>query len=197
MSSFALLLLLGAGVLAFIFVKTLQKDGMKIASDPGSENNILQAKNDEIDDTFTKTLQRADRAFEEGAYFDSEAALETALRMQPENEIVLGKLAFVLAKQEDYKAAAAVYDKALETHKSSVSLLASYAKMSHDQGDKDKAKELYIKAVGFEPYEPTIYYDFSNLLLEFGEKDAAKQGFERALEIDRKFQPAKDALAKL
>ncbi|MDH5465589.1 MAG: tetratricopeptide repeat protein [Thiovulaceae bacterium] len=197
MSSFALLLLLAAGVLAFIFVKTLQKDGMKIASDPKNENNMLQAKNAEIEDAFTKTMRRADNAFEEGAYFDAESALETALRMQPENEIVLGKLAYVLEKQEDYKAAAAIYDKALETHKNSVSLLASYARMSYSQGDKDKAKELYIKAVGLEPYEPTIYYDFSNLLLEFGEKDAAKQGFERALELDRKFQPAIDALAKL
>ena len=197
MSSFALLLLLAAGVLAYIFIKTLQKDGMKIASDPGHENNILQAQHAEIEDTFAKTISRADRAFEEGAYFDAEAALETALRMQPENEEVLGKLAFVLEKQGDNKAATAIYEKALETHKNSVTLLGGFARLCETQGDKAKAKELYIQAVQLEPYDPTIYYDFANLLVDLGEKDAARQGYERSLEIDRKFQPALNALAKL
>lgn len=183
--------------MVYVFVQTLQKNGMQIASDTNSEESQLNNDIKQIDDAFTKAMNRADAAFEEGKLHDAEAALESALRMEPENEAVLGKLAFILEQQGDDQAALGIYERALEIHKNAPSLYAGYASLLHKLGRADDAKANFIEAVQLEPNSAVIYYNFANLLLELGEKDAAKQGYEEALNNDKDFKEAKVALEKL
>lgn len=197
MSTISILFLIGAGVMAYIAVQTLKQSEMKIASDFDSPDATLKRAQEDESNSFNKVMDRVDHAFDEGRYHDAEAALETALGMRPDNEEVLGKMAYVLEKHGDLEAATAVYVRALEIHTQSAELFASYASLLKSEGKLDASKENYINAVQLEPKNPLIYYNFSNLLAELGEIDAAKEGYQRALDLDKNFKEAREALSAL
>lgn len=197
MSTISILFLIGAGVMAYIAVQTLKQSEMKIASDFDSPGAASKRLDQEEADSFNKVMERVDHAFEEEKYHDAEAALETALGMRPDNEEVLGKMAYVLEKHGDFEAATAVYVRALEIHTHSAELFASYASMLKSQGKLEASKENYINAVQLQPKNPLIYYNFSNLLAELGEIEAAKEGYQHALDLDKNFKEAREALSAL
>ncbi len=197
MSATALVFLIGAGIMVYIALQTLKNSDMKIASDESNPVNQLRQKMAEAAEALDKVIHRADSAMEEGKFHDAEAALETALRMAPESEMVLTRMAYVLEKQGDAKAALATYEQALKIHTQSAELYAGYASLLKQQGERQKAKENYIEAVQLTPENPLIYYNFANLLAELGETDAAKEGYQYALDIDPEFKEAREALSAL
>lgn len=197
MSAISIIFLLGAAVMVYVAVQTLKQTQMKIASDIDSPENITQGLDEDESNRFEKVMDRVDHAFNEGKLHDAESALETALNMRPESEEVLGKMAFVLEKHGDIKAAIATYQRALEIHKNSPELYAAYASLLKNEGDLEASKANYINAVQLEPDSALIYYDFSNLLAELGEIDAAKEGYQHALDLDSDFKEAREALSAL
>lgn len=197
MSGMGLLFLLGAGIMIFIFVQTLQKEGMQVKSDPNSEEHVAQAMQEAQEDSFAKIMERAQQAFDEERYYDAEAALETALRMEPSNEQVLGMLAFVLEAQGEYPASQAIYEKALKLHPNSSKLHGAYANLLVAMKEDEKAKAHFIEAVQLEGTTAVVYYNFAKLLEKLGEKEAAIQGYEEALKLDKDMQEAKEALDRL
>lgn len=197
MSTISILFLIGAAIMVYIAVQTLQQTQMKIASDVDSPESQLQQVQDDEDSSFNKVMERVEHAFAENRLHDAESALETALGMRPQSEEVLGKMAYILELQGDIKAASSVYDKALEIHQSSPSLYAAYGSMLKNDGQLDLAKEKYISAVQLEGADALIYYNFSNLLVELGELDAAKDGYQHALDLDSNFKEAREALSSL
>ena len=196
-SSFALLMFLIAGVMVFIFVKTLQTQEMKISSDITHPKQQAALAQREHAQAFSDAMQRADLAYEEGKLHDAEAALESALRLDPDNEVVLGKLAFILEQQGDMQAAQSIYERALEIHQHAPSLYGAYAALLHKLGKLDEAKEAFIKAIDLETDSAVIYYNFAQLLEELDEKQAAIQGYEEALRLDSQFEEAQARLDTL
>lgn len=197
MSAISIIFLLGAAVMAYIAVQTLKQTDMKIASDVDHPETIAQQMQEEDSARFEKVMNRVDHAFEEDRLHDAESALETAMSMRPENEEVLGKMAYVLEKQGDTKAAKVTYERALEIHEHSPELYAAYASLLKSEGDLEASKANYIKAVQLESSSALIYYNFSNLLAELDEIDAAKEGYQHALDLDPNFTEAREALSAL
>jgi len=197
MSAMSIIFLLGAAVMVYMALQTLKQTNLKIASDVDHPDNMQRIAEQEDTLRFDKVMDRVDHAFAENKLHDAEAALETALGLRPDSEEVLGKMAFVLEKQGDIKAAKETYVRALEIHKSSPELYAAYASLLKSDNDLEASKENYIQAVQLEPNNPLIYYNFSNLLAELGEIEAAKEGYQRALDMDNDFKEAREALSAL
>ena len=196
MSMMSIVFLLGAAIMVYIAIQTLQQNDMKIASDGENPENIRKEaiKMDNL--AFEKVLTRVDNALGEAKYHDAEQALETALTMRPQDEEVLGKMAYVLEKQGDKAAAVSTYENALKIHANSAALHGAYATLLSNMDNLELAKEHFIESVQIEDNALT-FYNFSNLLVKLGEIDAAKDGYNRTLELDPDFKEAREALSSL
>lgn len=181
----------------FIFVQTLQREGLQVKSDPNSEENRAKADTLNEVEALAQIQSRAVQAFEAGKLHDAEAALENILKNDPSNVEALGMLALVLKEQGEYPASETTYQRVLELNPNSSTLHGDYAELLVEMDRLEDAKAQYIEAVQLEGTTAKHYYLFGKLLEHLGEIDAAKQGYKEAVVLDSSFKEAQEALNRL
>ncbi len=201
MSVFQLLLLAGAAYFAwqiYRHVRTLEDGKPTLPSQnstPANTANRVKPRN--ISSTLSDALEKADKAHQEGDFFNAKIYLERAEKKDPDNIEILNKLGFILHKlgeDEDalrsYRRSLSIYADDDITHNAIASVLRSLGRL-------DEAQEHYKSAVDINEHNPLTYFNYAELLLEKSDLDGAKMMFEHALELDPDYENAKEALEKI
>jgi Tfp pilus assembly protein PilF len=143
----------------------------------------------ELDRTTENVLQEADLT-------DKENRLNTALQLaktDKEKAIAYGNYAVFLAGQkQDYPAAEAMYERAVEADPQYANALGNYAWFLHDQKkDYSAAEAMYLRALEVHPVSVNIFNNYA-ILLDERKKDyaAAEVMYKRAIEAEPKFARA-------
>ncbi len=142
-------------------------------------------------------MERADKAFEEEDFKRAAALLEEAHVKAPQNDEILNKLGFVLAKNGDLKAAIEVSLKSLAIDVNDDMVHSAIASLYRRTSEFDKAKSHYERALEIDDEYEVTYYNYANLLVQLGENERAVELYEKALEINSDFDEAREELEKL
>jgi Flp pilus assembly protein TadD len=89
----------------------------------------------------------------------------------------------VYEQSNNYDAARAQYEKALELEPKNYDVLLSYAHMNDRAGKFDEAAKLYQRAIAAQPKQPTAYNDLGLCLARVNRYDEAVKNLNKAIEM--------------
>ncbi len=146
----------------------------------------------------TSTLvDKADVAYELGELDNAKSMLEEALTLEPENSEILNKLAFVTAKSGDRLKGIELYERSLELDENDDLAHNAIASLYRSENAYERAQDHYLKAIEIDASYAQTYYNYANLLVDMGEIEEARNMYKRALDLQRDFPEAREALLSL
>jgi len=185
------------GVTLFFIYKAYQKF-MQMGDDPRLPSQEASApKRQSAPAKPADMLADADAAYEAGDFLKALNLLESARARDPKNPEVLGRLGFVLAKNDEDFKALEVYQEALAVDPEDDTLHAAIASLYRKKGMPSDAEKHYQEALRIDPEYAITYFNYGNLLLDLDRKEEAKAMYEKALALDPEFAEAKEALSGL
>jgi len=118
------------------------------------------------------------------AYHEARTAITELLAADPENVVVMGSLALVLAKTDDPSGALELYRRMIELDPSRETPYLGAARVLSEEGRFDEAESLARAVVEMQPDNPEGYTVLGDLHLEQERFAEAEPWFHRALEVD-------------
>jgi len=118
------------------------------------------------------------------AYDEARAAITELLAADPENVVVMGSLALVLAKTDDKSGALDLYRRMIELDPLREMPYIGAARVLSEEGRFDEAESLAGAVIEMQPDNPEGYTVLGDLYLEQERFAEAEPWFRRALEVD-------------
>ncbi len=134
--------------------------------------------------------QTAFRLYETGAMSQQEflslapGALETALRLDPNNVEALATLGSVRVAENRFEEAAQAYKRSLALSPNNVTALAAYGDALLDAGDVEQALEVFQRAARLNPLSVNDQWNVGDALEKMGRCDEALEIFARVRVLD-------------
>lgn len=209
MTTFQLLLLIVAGVIAYLFFKQLfsgnhPKRGVDFEAKVADEQ--LGGIN-RPDKTFStpkaqpsrmeQLLNMADVAIEKKDFDEAHKALGSALIVDAEHTDALQKMGFVAMQLEQYEDAKERYEKLLFLDENDDMAHALLANVLHKLKDEAGAEKHHEKAIMLDSEYAPHHFNYANTLYDLGRKKEALVGYTKAYELDGTLDVAKEMMGKL
>ena len=209
MSTFQLLLFLISAVIFYLFFKQLFS-----SSYPKRGVDFEAKKEDEQIGSITETsktfsepapqlsrieqlISMADRAMEKEDYVEADKALASANIIESENQEVLLKHGYVLAKLERLEEAKEVYSELIALNNQEDRAYAALANIYHHLGEEGSAKEYHLRAIELDKNYAPHYYNYANTLYDLDEKEGALVQYQKAYALDKSFEEAAKMIKEL
>jgi len=209
MSIFQLLLLVGAGVVFYLFFKQLfsgsyPKRGVDFeAKLPDKQIGGIN-RPDKIFSTATvqptrmeQLLNMADEAVEKGDMLEAKKAVQSALIIDENNIEALRRDGFLHIELEEYEEAKGSYEKILSLDENDDIAQDSLANVLHKLGENDTAVMHHKKAIELDPEYAPHYFNYANTLYDLGQSKEALKKYQKAYELDTSLDEAKKMIMKL
>ena len=137
---------------------------------------------------FPRAVESFERAYE--------LALDDKSLLQ---EVVLGhvQIGLMAAKNEDFDKAIVRFQKAQKHDPTAHEPKINMARTYRLKGQLDKATELYQQLIKERPRDVNVLLGYGKLLIDQNQNSQAEVHIKRALELNPKFKPARDALVRL
>ncbi len=132
-----------------------------------------------------------------GEYERSVEHLEAGLQLMPFSPQAHYNIGLAYERLGDRKRAEEYYKKTISLDPAHALAHVNLGKLYDEQGLKEKAETEYELAVRWGRDMPIPLYNLGSLYYERGDHYKARKYWERALEADPSFQPARDALLRL
>jgi tetratricopeptide (TPR) repeat protein len=127
-------------------------------------------------------------------------AYQAALKTEPGHLLAQSCIGWMQGAKGEYDADIAVQRKIIKVTKDPVMESIARARLATalaGKGDTKGAEAEFQKCMSIKPQYPVALMDYGIYLKKNGRKDEAKSAFQKALQIQPTFKPAKDALAEL
>jgi tetratricopeptide (TPR) repeat protein len=209
MSTFQLLLFLISAVIFYLFFKQ-----MFSSSYPKRGIDFKANKEDsqiggvtEADKSFSEPqpqlsridqlLYMADDAMEKEDYVEADKALSSANILEPDNQEILLKHAFVLVTLERFKDAKDAYEELLELNETEDMAHVGLANVLHKLEDNEASKKHHLRAIELDTTYAPHLFNYANTLYDLGEKEDALSFYEAALKLDNNLVEAENMVKEL
>lgn len=137
---------------------------------------------------------------DKGDYDNAISAYQASLKAEPGNLLAQSGIGWMQGAKGEYDADIAIQRKVLKSTKDPIIESVARARLATalaGKGDSKAAEQEFQKCAAMKPPYPVALMDYGLYLAKNGRKNEAKSAFQRALEVQPTFKPAKEALAKL
>ena len=209
MTTFQFLLFIISIIIFYLFFKQLfsssyPKRGVDFEAKTENEQIGGITQMDKTFSTATPQLSRvetlinmADTAIEKEDYKEADKALSSALILEPENQDLRLKHAYILLTLERYEEAKESYETLIELNANEDMAHVSLANVLHHLGDHEKAIEHHLKAIELDPEYAPHYYNYANTLYDMERKEEALIQYKKCHELDASLEEPKKMIKEL
>ena len=209
MSTFQLLLFIISAVIFYLFFKQ-----MFSSSYPKRGVDFEAKKEDEqiggiseVNKTFSEPqaqfsrieqlLYMADDAMEKEDFVEADKALSSANILEPENQEILLKHAYVLVILERFKDAKEVYEELLALNANEDMAHVGLANVLHKLDENEASKTHHLRAIELDSTYAPHAFNYANTLYDLGEKEDALVFYKAALKLDKGLVEAEKMIKEL
>lgn len=139
-------------------------------------------------------VKRADEAFMKNDFEQAFFLLDEANVKDPKNPDILGKIGYILAKEDRINEAISYYQEALHVDKNNDIFHNALASLYRKIKEFSKAETHYKEAIEIDPNYEISYFNYANLLVDMERYMQAKEMYEKALQINPEFTQARDEI---
>ena len=209
MTTFQFLLFIISAIIFYLFFKQLfsssyPKRGIDFKANTENEQIGGITQMDKTFSTPVPQLSRvetlvnmADLAIEKEDYVEADKALSSALILEPENQSLLLKYAYILLTLERYSEAKESYERLLKINQYEDMAHVSLANTLHKLGEDEKAIKHHLQAIDLDSDYAPHYYNYANTLYDIGKKEEALLQYKKAYSLNSSFEEANKMIKEL
>lgn len=120
---------------------------------------------------------------------------EEALKIEPQNELVKAKYAYLLIKNNKHQKAKAILSELQKNedhfnNPAQIELMVKIGILFAEKNELESALSLLTKALEISPSNPEAWVNLGTIFLKYGQFDKALENYKKALELDPEFAMA-------
>ncbi len=138
----------------------------------------------------------AEAACEVGAVDDAIRILHEAVRLAPDNDAILARLARIYYSKWRYLEARSAISRAIDLSPETAGYYSLLGRTLHKLNLLGEAERAFGKAIDLEPRNADHHYRLGRLLLACGEREAAEQAFRQTIKLQPENALACEGLAQ-